>query len=83
MASACALPEPKGEVILLIDGMINECNQLMEVKLDRGMIDALPHQQVKTENPWDHGVQFRDAGMVADRRFKGGQGGFRGSSDQQ
>lgn len=54
-AKACDLPAPKGEVILVVDGMINACNDGMEVHLDRAMIDALPHKDVRTVNPWDDG----------------------------
>ena len=54
-ASACDLPQPKGEVTLTVDGMINACNDGLEVHLDRAMLDALPHREIRTENPWDHG----------------------------
>lgn len=54
-AVACAIPQPKGEVVLTIDGMINACNEGLEVRLDRAMFEAIPRKQITTENPWDHG----------------------------
>jgi len=59
-AGACDLPSPKGEVILVVDGMINACNDGMEVHLDKAMIEALPRVDVRTANPWDDGeVTYR------------------------
>ena len=52
-ASACSLPSPATDVILTVEGMISECNEGAEVRMDRAMIEALPHTQVKTANPWD------------------------------
>lgn len=65
-AWACNLPAPKAEVLLTVDGMISECNDQQEVRIDRVMIDTLPHKQIKTANPWDEqaavyeGVLLRD-----------------------
>lgn len=65
-AHACNLPPPKADVQLTVGGMINECNDGLEVRLDRAMIDALPHREIKTANPWDQetavyeGVLLRD-----------------------
>jgi len=66
MASACNLPQPTGEIMLSINGMINECNDGMEVHLDRAMIDALPHKEIKTENPWDHGPSTYEGVLLRD-----------------
>ena len=65
-ASACAIAQPKGEVILSIDGMINECNEGLEVHLDRALVDALPRTQIKTENPWDHGPVVYEGVLLRD-----------------
>lgn len=65
-ASACDLPQPKGEVTLTVDGMINACNDGLEVHLDRTMIEALPHTQIKTENPWDHGPNVYEGVLLRD-----------------
>ncbi|MEI7600334.1 MAG: molybdopterin-dependent oxidoreductase [Aestuariivirga sp.] len=65
-AGACTLPQPKGDVILSIDGMINDCNEGLEVHLDRAMIDALPLKQIKTENPWDHGLTTYEGVLLRD-----------------
>ena len=65
-AGACTLPPPKGEVILTIDGMINDCNDGLEVHLDRAMIDALPLKEIKTENPWDHGPSTYQGVLLRD-----------------
>lgn len=65
-AQACTVPPPKGEVILSIDGMINECNEGLEVRLDRAMIDAMPKKQIKTENPWDHGPSVYEGVLLRD-----------------
>lgn len=56
MAGACTLPQPKGEVVLTIDGMINDCNDGLEVHFDRAMVEALPQKEIKTENPWEQGL---------------------------
>lgn len=66
MANACAIPQPKGEVVLTIGGMINECNDGLEVRLDKAMIQALPRKQVKTENPWDHGPLTYEGVLLRD-----------------
>ena len=65
-ASACTIAQPKGEVILSIDGMINDCNEGLEVHLDRALVDALPRKQVKTENPWDHGPVVYEGVLLRD-----------------
>ena len=65
-AGACRLPQPKGEVVLTIEGMINNCNNGLEVRLDRAMIEALPHKQIKTENPWDHGPSTYEGVLLRD-----------------
>lgn len=54
-ANSCEIPVPKGEVILVIDGMINVCNEGSGLRLDREMIEALPAREVRTENPWEDG----------------------------
>ena len=66
VAQACTLPPPKGEVILTVDGMINECNDGLEVHFDRAMMDALPKKQIKTENPWDHGPSVYEGVLLRD-----------------
>lgn len=66
MASACNLPQPKGEVVLTIDGMINECNSGLEVRLDQAMVEALPHHEIKTVNPWDHGPSTYEGVLLRD-----------------
>ena len=66
MAFACNLPQPTGEIMLSINGMINECNDGMEVHLDRAMIDAMPHKEIKTENPWDHGPSTYEGVLLRD-----------------
>lgn len=63
---ACSLPQPKGEVVLSIGGMINECNEGMEVHLDRAMIEALPKREIKTENPWDQGTVTYEGVLLRD-----------------
>lgn len=66
VAGACSIPQPKGEVILTIDGMISACTDGLEVQLDRAMIDALPRRQVTTENPWDHGPVTYEGVLMRD-----------------
>ena len=65
-ASACSLPQPKGEVVLTVDGMINTCNNGLEVRLDKEMVEALPHRVIKTENPWDHGPSTYEGVLLRD-----------------
>lgn len=66
VAYACDLPKPTGEVILTVEGMINACNEGLEVQFDRAMIDALPRAEVKTENPWDHGPNVYEGVLLRD-----------------
>jgi len=66
LAFACSLPQPKGEVILSIDGAIGDCNDGKEVHFDRAMIDALPHREIKTENPWDQGSSTYEGVLLRD-----------------
>lgn len=66
VASACSLEQPKGEVVLTVDGMINACNNGLEVQLDRAMIAALPRKAIKTENPWDHGPVTYEGVLLRD-----------------
>lgn len=65
-ASACNLPQPAGEVVLTIEGMIDECNDGLEVRLDRAMLEALPHKVIKTENPWDSGAVTYEGVLLRD-----------------
>ena len=66
MANACTIAQPKGDVVLSIDGMINDCNDGLEVQLDRALIETLPRKQVKTENPWDHGPAVYEGVLLRD-----------------
>ena len=65
-ASACNLAPPKGDVVLTLDGMINECNDGLEVHLDQAMVEALPHKSIKTENPWDQGPSTYEGVLLRD-----------------
>ncbi|MEY3080266.1 MAG: hypothetical protein RJA94_251 [Pseudomonadota bacterium] len=65
-ANACTIAQPKGEVILSIDGMINDCNEGLEVHLDQALVDALPRKQIKTENPWDNGLVVYEGVLLRD-----------------
>lgn len=65
-ASACTIPQPKGEVILKVDGMINDCNEGLEVHFDEALFDALPHKTIKTENPWDQGSSTYEGVLLRD-----------------
>lgn len=66
VASACEIDAPKGDVILVVDGMIGACNDKLEVDFDRAMIEALPHREVKTENPWDQGITTYEGVLLRD-----------------
>jgi hypothetical protein len=65
-AGACTIPQPKGDVVLTIDGMINDCNDGLEVRLDRAMIESLPQREIKTQNPWDHGIATYQGVLLRD-----------------
>jgi hypothetical protein len=65
-AEACSLAPPTGDVVLSIGGMINDCNEGLEVHFDRAMIDALPKKDIKTENPWDHGSSVYEGVLLRD-----------------
>ena len=64
--AACNIPAPSGDVILVVDGMINACNQTMEVHFDRAMLDALPQHTIKTENPWEEGQVTYEGVLLRD-----------------
>ena len=66
VAGACTIAQPKGDTLLIIDGMINECNGGLEVHLDQAMVEALPHRLIKTENPWDHGPSTYEGVLLRD-----------------
>lgn len=65
-ASACSIPRPAGEVILTINGLIENCTDGLELNLDLAMLEKLPQHTVKTANPWEidavtyEGVLLRD-----------------------
>jgi hypothetical protein len=65
-AAACSLPQPKGDVVLTIEGQIQDCNAGLEARFDMAMLEALPKTEVKTTNPWEEvavtyeGVLLRD-----------------------
>ena len=65
-ATACSLPQPKGETVLTVDGMINNCNDGLEVRLDKEMIEALPHKKITTDNPWDSGTATYEGVLLRD-----------------
>ena len=65
-AEACTLPQPAGTAQLVVDGMINECNEGLEVHLDQAMISALPHKEIKTENPWEQGDATYEGVLLRD-----------------
>lgn len=65
-ALACSIAPPKGDVLLTVEGMINECNDGLEVHLDKAMIEALPKTEIRTENPWDHGVSTYQGVLLRD-----------------
>jgi len=46
--------------------MINDCTDGLEAHLDRAMIEALPHKQIKTENPWDDGAVTYEGVLLRD-----------------
>jgi len=65
-ATACGIPQPKGEVVLTVDGMINDCTDGLQVRLDKDMVNALPRKQIRTENPWDHGPLTYEGVLLRD-----------------
>jgi len=65
-ATACTIAPAKGPVILSVEGMINQCNDGLEVHLDKAMIEALPKKDIRTENPWDHGPSTYQGVLLRD-----------------
>ena len=65
-ATACGIPQPKGGVVLTVDGMINDCTDGLQVRLDKDMVNALPRKQIRTENPWDHGPLTYEGVLLRD-----------------
>ncbi len=66
VAAACEIAQPKGAVILSVGGMINACNQGLEVLFDKQMIEAMPKTVIKTENPWEHGLVAYEGVLLRD-----------------
>lgn len=72
---ACTIAPPTGAVILSVEGMINQCNDGLEVHLDKAMIEALPKKDIRTENPWDHGPSNYQGVLLRDLlKFVGADG---------
>ncbi len=63
---SCTLPEPAGEVILTVDGQIGACNATGEARFDLAMLEELPRKTVKSENPWEEGVQSYEGVLLRD-----------------
>lgn len=64
--AACGIEKPKGEVILVVDGMIDGCNEGLEVAMDKAMIEALPKTEIRTENPWEQGPVSYEGVLLRD-----------------
>lgn len=65
-ASACNLPQPKGPVVLTVEGLIKGCNDGLEAKFDLAMLEELPMHEVKTQNPWESGVVTYQGLLLSD-----------------
>lgn len=65
-AWACHLPKPSGPAILLVKGMIDECNEGFEVHFDMKMLEALPRTQIVTANPWEKTAVTFDGVLLRD-----------------
>lgn len=55
-ASAEELPQPTGDVLLVIDGDISRTNVGDEAHFDLEMLQALPPHEVQTHTPWEDGL---------------------------
>jgi hypothetical protein len=64
--SPCPAEQPKGAVVLVVDGLIQGCESSFEVKFDLPMLEALPKTVVKTENPWDPGMSTYEGVLLRD-----------------
>jgi hypothetical protein len=65
-ALACHLPKPGSEVVLVLDGMIDECNIGLEAHFDMAMLEALPSRKIATQNPWEKGVVTYEGVLLRD-----------------
>jgi hypothetical protein len=65
-AAACHMAQPEGQVILTVEGQIRNCNSGLEARFDFAMLEALPKTVVKTENPWDAGMNIYEGVLLRD-----------------
>lgn len=65
-AVACQMEQPKDQVILTVEGQIRNCNSGLEARFDFAMLEALPRTVVKTENPWDAGMNTYEGVLLRD-----------------
>lgn len=63
---AGSLPQPEGEVLLVVDGAIANTNATGEARLDRQMLAALGVTKLVTTTPW-HAKKTTFEGVRADR----------------
>jgi hypothetical protein len=50
------LPQPKGDVILAVGGLIENRNSPEGALFDRAMLEALGTEKLRTSSPWTEGV---------------------------
>lgn len=51
-----ALPYPRGPVLLVVSGAIEQPNVGAEARIDRAALDSLPRHGFTTETPWSDGT---------------------------
>lgn len=65
-AAAAELPQPSGEVILIVEGNIRSTNGTGRAQFDRAMLSMLGSRHIYTSTPWTDGVIDFEGVLIAD-----------------
>jgi hypothetical protein len=65
-AAGAPMPEPTGQVLLTVRGMIERTNGPGEALLDRALLEALPRSGFSTSTVWTEGVAHYEGVLLAD-----------------
>jgi hypothetical protein len=66
LAQTGALPAPKGDVLLTIDGAISMVTEGSQAWLDRAALEDLGLTELKTSNPFTDGVHLYEGVLLAE-----------------
>jgi hypothetical protein len=66
VSAACTLPQPQGEIVLTVEGQIQNCNSGLEMRFDMALLESLPKSKIDTQNPWEKGVVSYEGVLLRD-----------------